>query len=76
MEDKFTANFFEKILTNKTERVESRDNLVILTGFAKWSEDSLEEDHAIWVASIENDKVSKWQIYEDTKEKRIMLNIY
>lgn len=56
--------FFEKFPTYKNifTRVESRDNLVILIGYAKWSKDSLEEDHAIWTATIENDLVAKWQI--------------
>ncbi|MFX0029803.1 MAG: hypothetical protein ACFE8B_11375 [Candidatus Hermodarchaeota archaeon] len=70
--------FFENYPTYKNyfERVESRDNLVILIGYALWSERSLEEDHAIWIATIENDMVSKWQIYEDTNENRTKLNIH
>ena len=40
--------FFNNFPTYKNyfTRVESRDNLVILIGYAKWSKDSLEEDHA------------------------------
>ncbi|MFW9823820.1 MAG: hypothetical protein ACFFE4_12830 [Candidatus Thorarchaeota archaeon] len=40
-----------------------------------WISDSSEEDHAIWTANIEVDKLSKWQIYEDTVENRMMLNV-
>jgi hypothetical protein len=56
-------------------RVESRDNLVIVIGYALWSEDSKEEDHIIWTAKIENDLVVKWQIFEDTEENRKNLDI-
>ena len=56
-------------------RVESRDNLVILIGYAIWSKDSKEEDHCIWTATIKDDLLSNWQIYEDTKENRTKLNI-
>jgi len=56
-------------------RVESRENLVILIGYALWSKDSKEEDHCIWTATIENDLLSKWQIYEDIEDNRKKLNI-
>ncbi|MFX1457611.1 MAG: hypothetical protein ACFFDB_19775 [Promethearchaeota archaeon] len=56
-------------------RVESQENMVILIGYALWSKDSKKEDHAIWTATIENDLVTKWQIYEDTQENRNKLNI-
>ncbi|MHA2048726.1 MAG: hypothetical protein ACW986_03850 [Promethearchaeota archaeon] len=56
-------------------RVESRENLVILIGYALWSKDSKEEDHCIWTAIIENDLLSKWQIYEDTDENRQHLGL-
>ena len=64
--------FFDNFPTYKNffTRVESRGNLVILIGYAKWSKDSLEEDHAIWSARIENDLVAEWRIYEDTEENR------
>ncbi|MFX1324049.1 MAG: hypothetical protein ACFE8N_03770 [Promethearchaeota archaeon] len=69
--------FFENYPSYKNyfTRVESRENLVILIGYAKWTSDSSEEDHAIWTANIKDDKLSKWQIYEDTVENRKMLNI-
>jgi len=70
--------FFENFPTYKNifTKVESRDNLVILIGYAKWSKDSLKEDHAIWTATIEDDLVVKWQIYSDTKENRKKLKIF
>ncbi|MFX1571426.1 MAG: hypothetical protein ACFFB0_01650 [Promethearchaeota archaeon] len=70
--------FFDNYSTYKNifTRIESQDNLVILIGYAKWSKDSLEEDHAIWTATIENDLVTKWQIYEDTEKNRKKLNIF
>lgn len=69
--------FFNNFPTYKNyfTRVESRDNLVILIGYAKWSKDSLEEDHAIWTATIEDDLVAEWHIYEDTEENRKKFNI-
>ena len=56
-------------------RVESRENLVILIGYALWSKDSKEEDHCIWTATIENDLLVKWQIYEDIEDNRKKLKI-
>ena len=54
---------------NTFDRVESRDNLVILIGHAYWSEQN-SYDPAIWTARIENDLVAEWRIYEDTAENR------
>ena len=69
--------FFTNYPTYKNvfTRVESSGNLVILIGYAIWSKDALEKDYAIWTATIEDDLVSKWQIYEDTEENRKMLKI-
>ena len=55
---------------NVFTRVESRENLVILIGYALWSKDSKEEDYSIWTATIENDLVAKWQIFEDIEDNR------
>jgi hypothetical protein len=49
--------------------------LVIVIGYAKWSKDSKDEDHVIWTATIENDLVVKWQIFEDTEEIRQQLGL-
>ena len=69
--------FFNNFPTYKNvfTRVESRKNIVILIGYAIWSRNSLEKDHAIWTATIENDLVSKWQIFDDTEENRKRLKI-
>ncbi|MFW9818540.1 MAG: hypothetical protein ACFFE5_02930 [Candidatus Thorarchaeota archaeon] len=69
--------FFNNYPTYKNyfHRVESRGNLVILLGYAKWSKDSLKKDNAIWTARIENDLVSEWRIYEDTEENRKLLDL-
>jgi len=60
---------------NVFTRVESKDNLVILIGYSTCSYEPL-DGPAIWVATIENDLVSKWQIYEDSEETRKKLGIY
>lgn len=69
--------FFDNFPTYKNifTRVDSQDNLVILVGYALWSKDSLEKDHAIWTARIENDLVAEWRIYEDTEENREKFNL-
>ena len=69
--------FFQNFPTYKNffSRVDSKENLVILIGYAIWSKDSSERDHAIWTATIENDLVKEWHIYEDNAENREKLNI-
>jgi ketosteroid isomerase-like protein len=59
---------------NTFTRVESQEDLVILIGYAYWSE-SNKYDPAIWTARIENDHVAEWRIYEDTSETRRRLAI-
>jgi ketosteroid isomerase-like protein len=54
---------------NTFTRVESRDDTVILVGYAYWSEEN-KYDPAIWTARIENDLVAEWRIYEDTEDNR------
>lgn len=63
--------FFENFpyYKNTFNRVESRGNVVILFGYAYWS-DKNKYDPAIWTARIENDLVAEWRIYEDTVENR------
>ena len=56
-------------------RIESREDLVILIGYALWSKDSKEEDHCIWTTTIENDLLVNWRLYEDTEDNRKKLNI-
>jgi ketosteroid isomerase-like protein len=54
---------------NTFERVESRGNLVVLYGYATW-EVGADPDYAIWTATIEDDRVAEWRIYEDTDENK------
>ena len=59
---------------NTFTRVESRDDLVVLVGYAYWSDES-KYDPAIWTARIENDLVAEWRIYEDTEDNRVKFGI-
>lgn len=59
---------------NTFVRVESRDDLVIVLGYAYWNEEN-KYDPVIWTAKIENDLVAEWRIYADTKENRTLLGI-
>ena len=45
-----------------------------MIGYVLWSKDSKEEDHCIWTATIEDDLLLNWQIYEDTEDNRKKLN--
>ena len=68
--------FFESFpeYRNTFIRVESHDDLVILTGYATWSKGA-EPDHVIWTARIENDLVAEWRVHHDTEENRKRFNI-
>lgn len=46
---------------NTFTRVEPRDNLVIIVGYAYWFEKN-PHDSAIWTAKTENDKVAEWRV--------------
>lgn len=59
---------------NTFNRVESREEAVIIIGYAVWSKDS-PEDHVIWTARIEDDLVAEWRVYIDTEENRKMLKV-
>ncbi|MFX0195570.1 MAG: nuclear transport factor 2 family protein [Candidatus Hodarchaeota archaeon] len=69
-------SFFEQFpkYKNNFHRVHSHENLVILIGFAYWSEEE-PYDPAIWTAKIENDLVAEWRIYHESEETRKKLNI-
>jgi len=54
---------------NTFERVQSQGNLVVLYGYATWTQGG-DPDWAIWTATIEEDLVAKWRIYEDTEENK------
>ena len=68
--------FFEQFpgYRNTFTRVESRDDLVILIGFAEWTRGA-SPDHAIWTARIKDDQVAEWRIYHDTDENRAALGV-
>jgi len=59
---------------NTFTRVESRDNLVIILGFAYWSEKE-PYDPVIWTATIVNGLVREWRVYEDTEANRRVFNL-
>jgi predicted SnoaL-like aldol condensation-catalyzing enzyme len=69
-------DFFESFPAYKNTfiRVESHDDLVILIGYAYWSEKD-KYDPAIWTAMIKDDLVAEWRIFEDTEENRKSLKI-
>jgi predicted SnoaL-like aldol condensation-catalyzing enzyme len=54
---------------NHFTRVDSKDDLVIIIGYAYWSKKE-PHDQMIWTARIKNDRVAEWRIYEDTKKNR------
>jgi predicted SnoaL-like aldol condensation-catalyzing enzyme len=54
---------------NTFERVQSHGDLVVLYGYATW-EKGADPDYAIWTATIEDDLVAEWRIYEDTEENK------
>jgi predicted SnoaL-like aldol condensation-catalyzing enzyme len=56
------------------ERVQSQGTLVLLYGYATWTHGG-DPDWAIWTATIEDDLVAEWRIYEDTEENRGRFNI-
>jgi ketosteroid isomerase-like protein len=54
---------------NTFTRIESSGNRVAILGYAYWSEEK-PHDSAIWIATIADDLVSEWRIYQDTEEIR------
>ena len=64
-------SFFETFpdYKNTFNIIESRNNKVLITGFAYWSEEN-SFDPSIWIAVIENDMVKEWHLYYDTEENR------
>ena len=59
---------------NTFTRLESRDDTVILIGYATWSTGA-QPDQAIWTATIRDDRVAEWRIYQDNEKNRAMLDI-
>jgi ketosteroid isomerase-like protein len=68
--------FFEMfpLYRNTFVRVESKGDVVVVLGYAYWSEKQ-PYDPVIWTATIVNDLVREWRIYADTKENRAKFNI-
>jgi hypothetical protein len=63
--------FFEMLpdYRNTFTRLESRENLVVILGYAYWSQKQ-PYDPAIWTATIVNNLVREWRIYADSEENR------
>lgn len=59
---------------NTFSKIDLREDLVILTGYAYWSEEN-PYDPAIWTARISDDRVAEWRIYYDNEENRNLLGI-
>jgi predicted SnoaL-like aldol condensation-catalyzing enzyme len=54
---------------NTFTRMESNGDRVVILGYAYWSE-AQPHDGVIWTATIVNELVREWSIYEDTAENR------
>ena len=63
--------FFESSpdYSNTFERVQTQGDLVGMYGYAIWEKGG-DPDYVIWTATIEDDLVKEWRIYEDTEENR------
>jgi hypothetical protein len=59
---------------NTFERVQSKDNDVMILGYAFWS-DKQPYDPGIWTATIVEDRVREWRVYDDTPENRRRCNL-
>ncbi len=59
---------------NTFDRVDSRDNLVVILGHAYWSKEK-PYDPAIWTATIFNGLVREWRVYADTPQNRMRFNL-
>lgn len=68
--------FFEAFpdYRNTFARVQSKDNRVVMLGFAYWSKQQ-PYDPYIWTATIVDDLVHEWRIYLDTPENRTQLGL-
>ena len=71
------ARFFKDVANYKNHftRIESKDNSVIMIGNATCSNVESLNINVLWSAKIENDKLSEWQVYDDTIENRKRLKI-
>jgi ketosteroid isomerase-like protein len=55
--------------------VTMNDDLLVATGHSVCAVDPRLDGPAIWTASVRDDKVSEWRVYEDTPERRAMLGL-
>ncbi len=69
-------DFFESYpdYCNHFSVIESRGNLVLMTGHSTCSYDPL-DGPALWTAKVENDLVTEWRVYLDTPENRKKLKL-
>ncbi len=70
------VKFFEMVpgYKNTFTRVQSNDNLVVILGYAYWSEKQ-PYDPVIWTATIVDDLVHEWRIYADSEGNRRRFNL-
>lgn len=61
---------------NHFSKIESIDNFVVISGKSTCSNEVKLNTSALWSVRILNDKVAKWQVYEDSSENRTKLQIY
>ena len=59
---------------NHFNRIESRENQVIIIGFSSCSNEAL-NGPMLWTARVENDLITEWRILPDTDENRKSLGI-
>jgi hypothetical protein len=60
---------------NRFDRVELRDDLVIMIGRSECPNEPALRGPAIWTARIADDLVAEWQVMADSSESRTMLGI-
>jgi predicted SnoaL-like aldol condensation-catalyzing enzyme len=70
------SGFFKQFpdYRNTFTKIDSDEDLVVLIGYAYWSED-MPYDPVIWTARIVEDHVAEWRIYHDNEENRSLLGV-
>ncbi len=63
--------FFEMVphYKNTFDRIQSKGDTAVILGSAYWSEEN-QHDPVIWTATVRDDLIAEWRIYDDTKENR------
>ena len=69
-------HFFQMfpLYKNTFEKITTSGDHVYIRGFAYWSAEE-PYDPVIWTATLENNLISEWRIYEDTPENRRKYNL-